>query len=127
MSGNNSLVLDCDLNEHLIKFKIIIQFISEEEIEAKQNIEGDFRVDENFWVKDLLLKDKCRTLEWKMAVIYLIYISYTDTVLQTGIVNTEVDKDTTLIGKFWEDYEITGDIDDIVFVEDIKEKSYGTD
>ena len=59
-------------------------------------------------------------MEWKMAVIYLIYISYTDTALQTGIVNTDVEEDTTLIGKFLEDYEITGDIDDIVLVEDIK-------
>ena len=45
LAGNNSLVLDGDLNEHLIEFESIIQFISGEEIEAKRNIEGDFRVD----------------------------------------------------------------------------------
>ena len=127
LAGNNSLVLEGDLNEHLIEFDSFVQFLSPEEIVAKRATEGDFVVDRKYRVKDPALKDKCHSLEWKSAVIYLIYSSYVDTALPAGIINVEIEETTTLIGKFSRDYEITGNHNDIVPVSDVKSNSYGRD
>jgi len=127
LAGNNSLVLEGDLNEHLIEFDSFVQFLSPEEIEAKKVTEGEFVVNRKYRVKDPSLKDKCRSLEWRQAVIYLIYSSYIDTALPAGVANAETDEETTLIGKFSRDYKITGDKNDIVPISDIKQKSYGKD
>ena len=127
LAGNNSLDLEGDLNEHLIEFDSFVQFLSPEVIISKRASEGDFVVDRKYRVKDPSLKDKCHTLDWKLAVIYLIYSSYVNTALPTGIVNTEMEETTTLLGQFSRDYEITGNMDDIVPVSEIKGNSYGRD
>jgi hypothetical protein len=127
LAGNNSLILDGDLNEHVIEFDSFIQYLSPVEIEAKRVSEGDFVVDRKYRVKDPSLKDSCCSLDWKLAVIYLIYSSYVDTALPAGIMNVEIEETTTLIGKFSRDYEITGNPDDIVPISDIKSHQYGRD
>ena len=127
LAGNNSLVLEGDLNEHLIEFDSFVQFLSPEEIETKRAIEGDFVVDRKYRVKDPSLKDKCRSVDWRLAVIYLIYSSYVDTALPAGIVNTEIEETTSLLGQFSRDYEITNNPDDITPISDIKQKPYGRD
>ena len=127
LAGNNSLVLEGDLNEHLIEFDSFVQFLSPEEIVAKRATEGDFVVDRKYRVKDPALKDKCHSLEWKSAVIYLIYSSYVDTALPAGIINVEIEETTTLLGQFSRDFQITGNMDDIVPINEIKGKSYGRD
>ena len=127
MAGNNSLVLEGDLNEHLIEFDSFVQFLSPEEIETKRAIEGDFVVDRKYRVKDPSLKDKCRSVDWRLAVIYLIYSSYVDTALPAGIVTTDIEETTTLLGQLSHDYEITNDPNDITPISDIKQKPYGRD
>jgi hypothetical protein len=127
LAGNNSLVLEGDLNEHLIEFDSFVQFLSPEEIETKRALEGDFVVDRKYRVKDPSLKDKCRSVDWRLAVIYLIYSSYIDTALPAGIVNTEIEETTTLLGQFSRDYEITGNPDDIIPISEIKSHQYGRD
>ena len=128
LAGNNSLILEGDLNEHVIEFDSFVQFLSPEQIEAKRATEGDFVVDRKYRVKDPSLKDSCCSLDWKLAVIYLIYSSYVDTALPAGIVNAEIEEETTtLIGKFSRDYQITSDPNDITPISEIKSKSYGKD
>ena len=127
LAGNNSLVLEGDLNEHLIEFNSFVQFLSHEEIEAKRAIEGDLIVDRKYRIKDTSLKDKCRSLDWKLAVIYLIYSSYIDNALPAGIMDVENEDPISLIGQFLEHYEITGNVDDIVHTEEFKQKTYGKD
>jgi hypothetical protein len=126
MAGNNSLGLDGDVNEHLIEFESIIQFLSPEEIESKRMTENELLVQRKYKVKDPSLKEKCRSLEWKLATIYLIYMNYTDAALHRGVRN-ENDEDTSLMGCFLKDYEITNDEDDIVPVDEIKSMNYGKD
>lgn len=128
MAGNNSLDLDGDVKEHLIEFESIVRFISAEEIEAKRRFENEILVQNKYRVKDPELKAKCQTLDWQLATIYLIYMNYTETALNVGIKDLDMEEvEETLISQFLEDYEITNNQENIIPVEQIKTRSYGHD
>ena len=127
MAGNNSLALDGDVAEHLIEFESIVRFLSPEEIDGRRRVEGDEIVETKYRLKDPSLKDKCHSIEWKKAVIYLLYINYTDAALQAGVVSDEGEPDTSLLGQFLADFEITRNEEDMVLVSEIKTLDYGKD
>lgn len=76
IKGNSSLLLDSeDCDENRIEFESVIQFKSKDEID-KLKEQYDNEEMERFKIADPDIKDKCRSLEWSNAMIYLIYESY---------------------------------------------------
>ena len=76
--GNNSLVVEGnDSLEHRIEFSSVNQFKTQEEIDylvkEKKISESEKK---RYKVKDLTIKDKCKTLDWINAVVYLLYENY---------------------------------------------------
>jgi hypothetical protein len=76
--GNNSLVVEGnDCLEHRIEFSSVNQFKTQEEIDylvkEKKISESEMT---RYKVKDLTIKDKCKTLDWINAVVYLLYENY---------------------------------------------------
>jgi len=117
--GNNELVVDVkDAMEHCAQFSSVNQFKTQEEID-KMKEEG---VSELLWqsykVKDIGIKDRCCSDEWKKATVYLLYKYYTENAL---ITNVEKDEDTeiTIRQKILENFEITGNKNDYILVESV--------
>ena len=126
MAGNSSLELSGDLKEHLIEFESVVQFKKQDEIDRLRDNGMDELLLKKYQVKDADLKEKCGSSDWQLAVIYLIYINYTDTALSSGVQDNTDEKDFSLIEQFTEDYEITNNYDDdIVLIKEIQSMDYG--
>jgi hypothetical protein len=63
--------------EHRIEFSSVNQFKTQEEIDY---LVKEKKISESektrYKVKDLTIKDKCKTLDWINAVVYLLYENY---------------------------------------------------
>ena len=104
--GNNKLNVDVsDTLEHCVEFSSVGQFKTQAEID-KMKADGE---PEMLWsvykVKDPSIKDKCATLDWKMAAVYLLFSSYQDDAV---VIEKEQDvEDWSLRKRILESYEIT--------------------
>ena len=126
MAGNSSLDLTGDLKEHLIEFESVVQFKQQEEINRLRDNGVDELLLKKYQVKDAELKEKCGSLDWKLAIIHLIYINYTDTALSSGVYDNADENETTIIEQFTQHYEITNNYDDdIVLVKEVQSTAYG--
>ena len=63
--------------EHRIEFSSVNQFKTQEEIDylVKEKKISEYEMT-RYKVKDLTIKDKCQTLDWINAVVYLLYENY---------------------------------------------------
>ena len=76
IKGNSSLLLDSeDCDENRVEFESVVQFKSQDEIDKLKH-QYDTEEMERFKIADHTIKDKCRSVEWCNAMIYLIYESY---------------------------------------------------
>ena len=119
--GNNSLMLDNDdCREHLIEFNSVNQFKSEQEIENMKKKGVDEIEIKRYKIKDNSIKEKCKNLEWKNAIVYLIYQNYKKKPVE--IQREETEEYNTLLGYIKEKYEITNNKDDLVLCTNLYDK-----
>lgn len=115
--GNWYLNIDtADTNEHRIEFESVIQFLSEEGIEAKRKSGASDIALSAYRLADPSLKSKAVSDEWKLALIYLIYQSYKPTAVNIKSIRlTEVDdEDLSVRERILKLYEITLNPEDII-------------
>jgi hypothetical protein len=76
IKGNYSLLMDSeDCGETRVEFESVVQFKSKEEIDKlKESCDEDEM--ERYKLANPNIKDKCRTVEWCNAMIFLIFESY---------------------------------------------------
>jgi len=110
--GNYSLMFDSDdCCEHELNFCSVNQFKTEEEIEQlRNNGISDIELS-RYKIKDLNLKNKCKTEEWANAMVYLLYENFIDKPV-TIIREIYEDESINLIGKITMKYSITNNIED---------------
>lgn len=118
IKGNSSLncdTVDCD--ETRVEFCSVVQFKTPEEIEyMKQEGRNPLEM-KRYKVADNNIKDKCKSLDWKNAIVYLIYTHYSNKVVE---IEKSLDiEDNSLLGTLYEKYKITYDVNDIVLCSDL--------
>ena len=140
MEGNSGIIFDAeDCSETQVEFHSVIQFKSQEEIDfiKNQKLEKiknmiDEKVSQELINKqkelddlemnryrkaDDSLKNKCKTLDWSLATIMLIYENYKDYKIP---INKQIDADDNLlINVINEKFEITNKLTDCELCADI--------
>jgi hypothetical protein len=118
IKGNNTLVCDnTDCDETRIEFCSVVQFKTPEEIELMRQEGRDEKEMVRYKIADKDIKNKCKTLEWKNAIVYLLYQHYSDTLVE---MEKSVDvEDNTLLGSINERYILTYNRDDVVLCSDL--------
>jgi hypothetical protein len=97
IKGNNTLVCDnVDCDETRLEFCSVTQFKTQEEIDFMKNENRDENEMKRYKLADPSIKDKCLNLEWKNAIVYLLYQNYSN---KTVEIKKPIDvEDNTLIG-----------------------------
>jgi len=118
IKGNYSLECDSnDCNSTKIEFSSVVQFKTEEEINILKS-EGRTELEmKRYKIADTTIKDKCKTLEWNNAVIYLIYENY-----KKNSVACKKDieiEDNEILKEIENNFEITNNDEDIMQIKDI--------
>jgi hypothetical protein len=103
------------VNEHRISFEGAVEFKSAEFIqEMKEVLPPEALM--KYRVGDPMIKEKCVSREWWLAMVQVILDNYTDTPL-TVMVHEE--RPQSLIELFMQDYEWTKNQDDMVLGSDL--------
>jgi len=119
--GNNVLEVDVkDTMEHCIQFSSVNQFKTREEIDQLINDGVNELLWSSFKVKDPSIKHNCCTDEWKKATVYLIYQNYVNSAV-TVICDKTEDNEITIRQKILENYDITGNEEDIILCDELYE------
>lgn len=119
--GNNSLQVDNeDCKEHCIDFNSVNQFKTEGEINKMRN-DGISELEiQRYKIKDNSIKDKCKTVEWKNAIVYLLLQNYKD--YPVPIEKADFEEDESLLSKIKEKYEFTYNVkEDIITCAEVNE------
>jgi hypothetical protein len=114
--GNHPLEADTpDVFEKCVQFASVCQFKSREEIDRMRADGVDERILNVYKVADPSIKERCKTVEWGNAVVYLMMENYKDHAVP---IYRSDDADFTpsnsLRGRILENFEITGDRNDII-------------
>jgi hypothetical protein len=119
IKGNNTLVCDnVDCDETRLEFCSVVQFKSKEEIEMMKQEGRDEKEMVRYKVADINIKNNCKTLEWKNAIVYLLYMNYSQSCVELDKAIVDVE-DNTLLGSINNQYELTYNKDDIVLCSDL--------
>lgn len=107
IKGNSSLLLDSeDCDENRIEFESIVQFKSQDEInKLKENYDEEEMM--RFKIADSDIKNKCRSVEWCNAMVYLIYESYKKE--GVSVVKHAEDEQDSMLATLKELFEFTKD------------------
>ena len=126
--GNDELILDGkDANEHRLQFSSCNQFKSQHEIDAIMedmrmsggtDVEIDF-IKNQYKIKDTQIKNKCNSIEWKMAMIRLIYDNYSNKAVDIDFEDNDSGELDTLRKQILLNYEITYKDEDNILPNDI--------
>jgi hypothetical protein len=120
MDGNTDLKLDSkDANEHRLELQSVIQFKTQEEIDALREQGASELVLSAYRVKDPTIKDKIKSDAWKRAIVYLLYENYKNKPVS---IIREIDCDDELVSLrslIDREYEITRSDTDIILVSDM--------
>lgn len=118
IKGNNSLECDTfDCNETRLEFSSVNQFKTKEEIEFMKQEGRDEMEMKRYKIADPTIKDTCKTLEWKNAIVYLILQNYSlQSVEIPKILNIE---DNSLLGCLKNMFEFTYNNDDCILSSDL--------
>ena len=133
-AGNDFLEMEGDLNEHRIEFESFTQFKSKEYIENEinknneQEEEEDKRLPhtyfEKFQIADNTIKDKCKSDDYKNALIHLMMMYFQETPIEVNKHEDDFDEDNSrVIDQFLENYIITKNNEDRIPVSTF-EKAY---
>lgn len=119
IKGNNTLVCDnVDCDETRLEFCSVVQFKTQEEIEIMKQENRDEKEMIRYKVADTTIKDNCKTLEWKNAIVYLLYMNYSKTCVELDKSSIDVE-DNTLLGAVNERYELTYNKEDVILCSDL--------
>ena len=119
IKGNNTLVCDnVDCDETRLEFCSVVQFKSKEEIEMMKQEGRDEKEMVRYKVADINIKNNCKTLEWKNAIVYLLYMNYSQSCVELDKAIVDVE-DNTLLGSINNQYELTYNKDDVVLCSDL--------
>lgn len=118
IKGNSSLECDnIDCYETCISFSSVVQFKSVEEIEIMKQQGRDPKEMVRYRVADNNIKDKCRTIEWKNAIIYLILQHYNNSPVE---IEKQIDvEDNSLLGTINDKFLLTYDQNDMILCNDL--------
>lgn len=118
IKGNNSLECDTfDCNETRLEFSSVTQFKTKEEIEYMKEEGRDEMEMKRYKVADPTIKETCKTIEWRNAVIYLIFQNYTKTSVEIPkMLNVE---DNSLLGSLKQTFEFTYNNDDCILCSEL--------
>jgi hypothetical protein len=118
IKGNNTLICDnVDCDETRVEFCSVVQFKTEEEIEIMKQEGRDEKEMIRYKVSDKDIKNKCKSTEWKNAIVYLIFQNYSDKCVE---IKKSFDiEDNTLLGSIHEKYELTYNKDDCILCNDV--------
>jgi hypothetical protein len=118
IKGNNTLVCDnVDCDETRVEFCSVVQFKTPEEIEIMKQEGRDEKEMVRYKVADKDIKNKCKTIEWKNAIVYLILMNYSVNCVE---IEKSVDvEDNTLLGSIHERYELTFKEDDVIICSEL--------
>lgn len=122
MMGNSDLNTDTkDTNEQRIEFSSVIQFKTQQEIDAfREQGESELCLSA-YKVKDVTIKDKIKSDSWKRAIVYLLFQNYRDSPVSI-IRELNCDDDmVSLRSLISQKYELTGSNDDMILVSDVVE------
>lgn len=120
IKGNNTLVCDnVDCDETRLEFCSVVQFKSKEEIEMMKQEGRDEKEMVRYKVADINIKNNCKTLEWKNAIVYLLYMNYSHSCVELDKTIVDVE-DNTLLGSINNQYELTYNKDDVVLCSDLQ-------
>lgn len=118
IKGNNSLECDTvDCNETRLEFSSVTQFKTAEEIEFMKQEGRDEMEMKRYKVADPTIKDTCKTMEWRNAVIYLILQHYSHSSVEIPkLLNVE---DNSLLGCLKDTFEFSYNNDDCILCNDL--------
>jgi hypothetical protein len=118
IKGNNTLVCDnVDCDETRVEFCSVVQFKTPEEIELMKQEGRDEKEMVRYKVADKDIKNKCKSLEWKNAIVYLLFNHYSEKCVE---IEKSVDvEDNTLLGAIHERYELTYCKDDVILCSEV--------
>jgi hypothetical protein len=120
IKGNNSLECDnVDCYETCIDFNSVVQFKTEDEIDAMKMEGRDENEMKRYKIADPDIKNKCCEVEWSNAVIYLLMQNYNTNVV--SVENTLNIEDNTLLGQLKEKFEFTYNVNDIIMCSRVQE------
>jgi len=117
IKGNYSLECDSkDCNETKIEFSSVIQFKTDAEIKALE-LERTEQEMKRYKPADFEIKNKCKTLEWQNAIIYLIYRSYKNSCIES---KKEIElEDNDILKGIEDNFTITNNDSDIIKIKDV--------
>lgn len=119
MAGNNSICVGGDMGEHHIEFQSTTQFKTQDYIDNEKHKGTHDLILQKYKLADPVLKNKTKSTEWKLAIIYLIYSSYQDKAVEIKTDYEDVDtEDMPILEQFLEKFEITNNEEDAVVWKD---------
>jgi hypothetical protein len=120
--GNDELQFDSkDVKEHQVEFHSVKQFKTKEEIQDMKNDGISEDTISSYGIKDETLKMKCRTDEWKNAIVYLLYNSFDDKPVHIEKVIDDENDETCLKFRLLEKLTITKNLEHVILVQHIKD------
>ena len=110
--GNDPLRVDTqDCFEHCVQFASCVKFQTAEEIEYVKQTALDPREWADLRIKDLSLKSKVQLMEWKYAIIMILYNNYHK--FPVNIETIAEDEDEVPLRRLiFETFELTGNLED---------------
>jgi hypothetical protein len=96
--GNNTVQIDvADAMEHCVEFCSVVQFKTQEEIDQMLADGADKTMVSAYKVKDDTIKDKCRTMDWKLAIVYLLFQNYSESAVAVALTSKHDDDYATTV------------------------------
>jgi hypothetical protein len=119
--GNNSLEVDNeDCNEQRIEFNSVNQFKTLEEINLLIANPSVTELElSRYKVKDIEIKNRCKTEQYMNAIVYLLFQNYKDYPVSINKNITEDEEDLSLLGQLKETFEFTYDENNIELCSDV--------
>lgn len=116
--GNHSLQSDAiDCVEHCLDFQSVKQFKSFDDYNTIINNTTDPLEVSRYAIMDPLIKDKCKSIDWCNAIVYLLFQNWSDKAVRVEIKETvEI---TSIIDTIKEYYTLTNINSDIVCCADL--------
>ncbi len=118
IKGNNTLICDTvDCDETRLEFSSVTQFKTQEEIDFMKQEGRDESEMKRYKVKDATIKDKCKTIEWSNAMVYLLLQNYQKT--SVSLPKALDIEDNTLLGSLKSNFEFTHSDEDFILCNEV--------
>tara|TARA_R110000823_G_scaffold61617_1_gene146660 strand:- start:258 stop:2822 length:2565 start_codon:yes stop_codon:yes gene_type:complete len=120
--GNEEIKSKSDTHQHRISLSGFTQFATKEQIQQLKEGGVSDAVLNKYRVADETIKDKCKTNEFHLKMVNLLFNEYDDNPLRVDLSKIDDDEEADNMGRFQEFFEITGNGKDIVDQKDVYEK-----